>query len=314
LKFQLRRPDLFDKVGRFFSSPPCPPAILQLSVAYLSGVQVAVKEKTIKQHLITPLPRGLVEPHFERPNLPDRAALAGALKDGLSRLSLTGEKAACLLPEACVRVFVLDFESLPASESERENLILWRAKKQMPVIPEDARLSYQTMESNSSVKVLAALSRASVVQEYEAVFAGLGVELGIVTAPALSLINVIDWQTQADAALLNLEVDSLGLVAVSRSEVALYRVKPIAGERTEALRADNLVKEIENTIHFIEDRERQAIRSLWFRSGLLEGDEALQAELQERLTIPVQSIPAAPLAGLPRAEQEILLPLVGQIP
>jgi Tfp pilus assembly PilM family ATPase len=301
-------------VGSFFSTPPCPPVILQLTAAYFSGVEVAVKERTIRQHVITPLPRGLVEPHFERPNLPDLAALAGVIKKGLARLESSREKAACLLPEACIRVFVLNFESLPVQESERRNLILWRAKKQMPVLPEDIRLSYQTIESDSSVKVLAALSRASVVQEYEALFAGLGVELGVVTAPALSLVNVIDWESRRDAGLVNVEDDSLGLVAVSRSEVALYRVKAIAGERAGALLADELVKEIENTMHFIEDREKQAIRSLWFRSGLLEGDEALRAELQDRLTIPVQSIPAGPLAGLPRAEQEILLPLIGQIP
>jgi Tfp pilus assembly PilM family ATPase len=314
LKIQLRRPALLDRLESFFLSPPCPPVILQLSSAYLSGIQVAVKEKKVKQHLITPLPARLVEPHFERTNLPDRAALAGIIKDGLGRLRAPGEKTACLLPEACFRVFVLNFESLPASESEREGLILWRAKKQMPVLPEDIRLSYQAMESRSSVKVVAALARASVIQEYEALFAGLGLELGVVSAPALSLVNVIDWQTEKDVVLVNLEEDSLGLVAISRSEVALYRVKPLAGEQTEARRADNLVKEIENTFHFIEDREKQAIQSLWFRTGLLEGGEVLLSELGERLSVPVKPILSASLAALAPAEQTILLPLVGQIP
>jgi hypothetical protein len=314
LRLHLRRPEFFDRVKSYFTSPPCPPIVLQLTPGYLSGIQLSTKDKKIKQHLIAPLPRGLVEPHFERPNIPDCAALAGAVKDALGRLQASGEKAACLLPEACFKVFVLNFDSLPASESERQNLILWRAKKQLPVQPEDVRLSYQAMEAGASVRIVAVLSRASIIQEYEAFFAGLGLELGVISAPTLSLANIIDWQAEGEVVLVNIEEDSLGLIAVIGSEVALYRVKPLAGDLAGDRRLDNLVKEVENTVHFIEDRESQGIQTLWFRSGLLEGGEALFAELGERLTVPVKPIQAASLSSFGPAEQAILLPLAGQIP
>ncbi len=310
----LERPALLDKIGSFFLSPPCPPVILQISSVFLSGLQVSVNEKRPRQRLIMPLPAGLVEPHFEKPNLPDKAALANALKQNLSRLHASGHSAACLLPEACFRVFVLPFESLPASDREREKLILFRAKKLIPLSPEDVRLSFQVMESGSGVKVLAALARASVIREYEAFFSGLGLELGVVTPPALSLANLIDWRTEKDGLLVNLDDDSLALFAVTRSEPALYRVKAFAGERTEARRVDGLAKEIENTVHFIEDREKQAVSALWFRNGLMDASGGLSSALSGRLAIPVKAVSAPPLDNLPESERSMLSPLAGLIP
>lgn len=313
-RIRIERPAFLDRVERFFTGPPCPPVLLQISSAFLCGLQVAAKEKKPRQRLIVPLPRGLVEPHFERANIPDGAALAGLLKEHLGRLRASAGDAACLLPEACFRVFVLPFESLPASDRERENLILFRAKKQMPLLPDDLRLSFQVLESGPGLKVVAALARASVIREYETFFAGLGLGLGVVSPPALSLVNLIDWRAEPTGLLVNLDDDSLGLVAVTRSEPALYRVKAFAGERGEARRVDGLAKEIENTLHFIEDREKQAIPAIWFRNGLLDGEDSLPAALAARLALPVKPVTAAPLDSLPETERSILTPLAGLIP
>ena len=311
---RIERPAFLNRVVRFFTSPPCPPVILQISSTFLTGLQLAVNERRARQRLIVPLPAGLVEPRFEKTNIADSAALAGFLKGHVGRLRGSASRAACLLPETCFRVFVLSFESLPTSDREREDLILFRAKKQMPLPPEDLRLSFEVMESGSGVKVVAALARASVIREYETLFAGLGLELGIVGPPALSLVNLIDWRTETAGLLVNLDDDSLGLVAVTRSEPALYRVKAFAGSRSEARRVDALAKEIENTIHFIEDREKLAIPALWFRNGLLDGSADLAPALAGKLAVKIKPVAAPPLDSLPEADRSILTPLAGLIP
>jgi hypothetical protein len=313
-RIRIERPAFLNKVGRFFTSPPCPPVILQISSTFLTGLLLAVNERKARQRLIVPLPPGLVDPRFEKTNIPDSAALAGFLKGHVGRLRGSASRAACLLPETCFRVFVLSFESLPTSDREREDLILFRAKKQLPLPPEDLRLSFQVMESGSGVKVVAALARASVIREYETLFAGLGLELGIVSPPALSLVNLIDWRAETAGLLVNLDDDSLGLVAVTRSEPALYRVKAFAGSRSEARRADGLAKEIENTIHFIEDREKLTIPALWLRTGLLDGSVELAPALAAKLAVTVKPVVAPPLESLPEADRSILTPLAGLIP
>jgi hypothetical protein len=307
-----------EKIKNYFMAHPCPPVIFQLSSSYVTGIHIAVKERKIKHHAFLPLPPGLIEPHFDRKNLTDAPSLARLMKEGLKRLHLSGERVACLIPESCLKIFVLAFESFPLSEWEGEKLIRWRVKKLVPVLPEDARLSYEAMASSASVKVLASLARTAVLQEYEDLFASLGLKVGILTAPTPSLLNLVDWEKEKDLIVANIEDDSVSLVAIANSEMTLYRFKPFAIERQGWLQVsqkiENVVKEIENTVHFIEDREKRGIHSLWLRSGLSESQEEIISELATRLPFSINPIEAPHLDEIPSSERAILAPLAGQIP
>lgn len=309
---------LIEKIKDFFTAHPCPPVVFQLTSSYISGIHVAVKEKRVKHHALLPLPAGLIEPHFDRKNLSDASFLAELMKKGLKKLHFSGERVACLIPESCLKIFVLAFESFPPSEREREKLILWRAKKQMPVLPEDARLSYEVTASTASVKVLASLARTAVLQEYEDLFASLGLKIGILTAPTLSLLNLVDWEKEKDLIVANIEEDSISLAAITQSEMALYRFKPFALERQgrlqESQKIETVVKEIENTVHFIEDREKRRIHSLWLRSSLSESQAEIVSELTRRLPFSINPIEAPCLGEIPASDRAILAPLAGQIP
>jgi hypothetical protein len=306
------------KIRDFLTVPLCPSTIVQVSSSYFSGVHLDLKDGRVRRHAALEIPAGLVEPHFDRKNIADPAALAGILKEMLRELQASGKKMACLVPEACLRVIVLPFDSLPGSDREREKIIRWRAKKQMAVLPEDARLSYEIVASSSSIKILAALARTPVIKEYEDLFAGLGVELGVAASPTVSLVNLVDWEKETDLLVANIEEDSLGLLAVSQSEPALFRLKTFSTGQEGGLRfsqkVEAIVKEIENTAHFIEDREKRAVRSLWFRSGLKDGQEDILAALRTGLDIEVRPVLAPPGFGLDPGSSAFLAPLAGQFP
>jgi hypothetical protein len=306
------------KIKDYFTAPPCPPTIIQVSSSYISGLHVDIKDGRAKSHAVLELPAGLLEPHFDRKNIADTAALAGVLKEGFRQLGGSGKKMACLVPEACLRIFVLSFDSLPASEKEREKIIRWRAKKQMAVLPEDIRLSYETVAASSSIKVLAALARTPVIREYEDLFAGLGLEVGIVASPTISLLNLVDGGSEKDFLVINIEEDSLGLVAVTQSEPSLYRLKTFSVDRAGGLRysqkIEAFVKEIENTAHFIEDREKREVRAVWFRSGLREGQEEILPGLKTALPFEVRAVETPASCGLPPDVSAFLAPLAGQVP
>ena len=306
------------KINNYFTAPLCPPTVIQVSSSYISGIHVDLKDGRAKRHAVLELPAGLLEPHFDRKNVADAAALSGVLKEGLRELQTPGKKIACLVPEACLKIFVLSFDSLPASEKEREKIIRWRAKKQMAILPEDARLSYEMVASSSSIKVLAALTRTPVIREYEDLFAGLGLDVGIAASPTISLLNLVDWENEKDLLVVNIEEDSLGLIAVTQSEPILYRLKTFSVGQEGGLRfsqkIEAVVKEIENTVHFIEDREKRAVHSLWFRSGLREGREDILAGLRTGLEIEVRPVQAPPSCGLSPDLSAFLAPLAGQVP
>ena len=306
------------RIKDYFTAPLCPPTVIQLSSSYVSGIHVDVKDGRAKRHVILELPAGLLEPHFDRKNIDDAAALSGVLKEGLRQLQISGKKIACLLPEACLRILVMPFDSIPSSEKEREKIIRWRAKKQLAVLPEDTHLTYDTITGSSSIKVLVALARTSVIREYEDLFAGLGLEVGIAAAPTISLLNLVDWEEEKDLLVANIEEDSLGVVAVTQAEPALYRLKTFPVGREEELRfsqkIEAVVNEIENTAHFIEDREKREVRALCFRSGLREGQEDILAGLKTALPFEVRAIQAPPSFGLTPETSAFLAPLAGQLP
>jgi hypothetical protein len=306
------------KLREFLTGPLCPPTIVQLSSSYVSGIHVDLKDGRAKRHSVLELPSGTLDPHFDRKNIADPAGLAAVLKEALHELQVSGKKIACLVPEACLRILVLSFESLPGSDKEREKVIRWRAKKQMAVLPEDARLSYEIVGRSSSTKILAALARIPVIREYESVFAGLGFEVGIAASPTVSLLNLVDWEHGKDLMVVNVEEDSLGLLAVTQSEPSLYRLKTFAvGEEREtsfSQKVEAVIKEIENTVHFIEDREKRAIESLWFRSGLKPGRDDVLAELRASLGIEVHPLLAPAASGLSAGPSAFLAPLAGLLP
>jgi Tfp pilus assembly PilM family ATPase len=306
------------KFREFFLAPLCPPTVIQVSSSYVSGIQVDVKDGRARRQVVLELSPGLVEPHFDRKNIADAAALSGVLKEGLRPLEASGKKIACLLPETCLKILVLPFDSLPSSEKEREKIIRWRAKKQMAVLPEDARLTYEIVGSRPSLKVLVALARIPILREYEDLFAGLGFEVGIAASPTISLLNLVDWPNEKDSLLANIEEDSLGLIAVTQSELALYRLKTFSVEREGGLRfsqkVEAVVKEIENTAHFIEDHEKRQVGSLWFRSGLKAGREDIWSGLKTALPFEVRPVLAPSRCGLDPEQSAFLAPLAGQVP
>jgi hypothetical protein len=312
MRFDLRT------VKDYFLTPLCPPTIIQVTPSYVSGIHTDGKDGRVKRQVVFELPGGILEPHFDRKNITDPAALAGVLKEGLRKLETSGKKIACLLPESCLKILVLPFESLPSSDKEREKIIRWRAKKQMAVLPEDARLTYEAVTAGPSIKVLVALARIPVIREYEDLFSGLGFDVGIASSPTISLLNLLDWKTEKDLLLANIEEDSLGLVAITQSEPALYRLKTFPPGRDGGLRfsqkVEAVVQEIENTAHFIEDREKRQVRSLWFRSGLKEDEEDIRAGLRAALPFDVRPVLAPPACGLDAAGSAFLAPLAGQFP
>jgi Tfp pilus assembly PilM family ATPase len=273
---------------------------------------VAAKERQVKQAALLPLPPGLVEPHFDRKNVAEAEALAGVLKEAQRKLHIAGKWVACLLPESCLKVLVMSFDALPSSPAERDQVVRWRVKKQLPVIPDDARLSYEVTNSGQLIKVVLAVARKAVVEEYEALFAEIGLKVGMVSAPTLSLLNLIEGEKEEDLLVVNIEDDSLGLAAVTQSDLALYRHKVLGGAAGRQS-IETIAKEIENTVHFIEDRERREVRALWLHASAEETASGIVALLGERFAGSIRLIDPPQLASLSPRERPFLAPLVGQI-
>ncbi len=305
-----------NKIKNYFSQQPLPHAAFQVTPCYFSGIRVSAKDGRITNHFILPLEKGVIRPSFERKNIKNTEWLEKNLKQELGRLHIHDHKVACLLPESSIKAFVFSFGSLPSSRQEREQIIRFRIKKQIPLLPEDARFSFDVQKSNSTVKIFVAVARTSIIREYEEFFSRFNLKIRTIGIPTLGLHSLLNTEKEKDFILINIEEDSLCLMAIIDSEIVLYRMKPILVAPQSSMpddrRVENIVKEVENTVNFIEDKEEKKIQSSWIRLGILD-ERGMLSQLQKNLSFPVKGIDSCITGELGLREKKILSPLIGQI-
>ena len=303
------------RLNNFFTEQPLPSSALQVTSSYISGLHLSSKERKLKNHFVLPLPDGIIQPSFERTNIKDARLLEKKITERVEKLGMYDHGVALLLPELSQRTFVFSFDSLPNSSKEKEQVIRFRVKKQMPLLPDDVRISYDVIQAKEGKKVVSSLARSSIIDDYENFFSQMRLKVRSVGIPILGLSNLIDWEKEKDFLVVNIEKDSFGLMAITNKEAYMYRQKPLmtVGEDDSAIRVRNIVQEIENTAHFIEDKEKHKIAAVWVRLGLLERKEEMFSNLEASLSLPVKSIDSLMGRGLASEDKRILAPLIGQL-
>ena len=213
-----------------FLEAPLPDAVFQIAPRALTGIRINPRERSVGGRFVAALPDGAVRPAFEGTNIADPAPLEAKLREGMLKLGLSQGTIAVLVPELCVRIYLLPLDSSPASDKERDGIVRWRVGKLMPLLPDDARIVHQSVAVGNGERIVAAVARPEVVREYEGLFVRSGLVPGNVTLPSLSLLGLLPGGG-GDALLVNVEDDSLSIIAVVGGEPALLRQKPFALER-----------------------------------------------------------------------------------
>jgi hypothetical protein len=302
------------RIKTFFTERLLPDAVFQIAPGHLSGLRVSRGDGLVKGGFVQPFRDRPVGASFDRPNVIDASALEEAIDQGKRNLRLSSGTAALLIPEPSVRVFVLAVDSFPGAGKERDAFIRWRIGKMMPVIPDDARIDYAATPGRGARQVIVAMARQVVVWEYEALFEKAGLKPVLVTAPSLALVNLVPGADRAGSVLLNIEDETLTVLALADPGWTLYRQKDIgaAGGPAEE-RGDNIVREAENTIRFLEDRDRTRIEKLWLRCAALAEWPSIAERLRERISVPIEAVSYRAPEGWTDAQKALLAPLVGQI-
>jgi len=289
-------------------------AVFQISPSHLSGLRVSRSDGAVKGGFVQPFRTSPVVPSFDRPNITDAASLEEAIAQGQRNLHLSSGSVALLIPEPSVRVFVMSVDSFPASGKERDTFIRWRIGKQMPLIPDDARIDYAVTPGKGVRKIIVAMARQVVVWEYEALFEKAGLRPVVVASPSLALVNLVPRDGQGTSVLLNIEDETLTVLAMTGPGWSLYRQKDIGRPGGVADdRGETIVREAENTIRFLEDRDETRVEKLWLRCAALDELGAVAAGLRERIRVPIAPLDYRAPEAWTDAHKALLAPLIGQI-
>ncbi len=135
---------------------------------------------------------GSVVPDLVEGNLRQREAVSAAVQETLSSVAGRTHDVIAVVPDAAVRVVLLEFDTLPADSEEAAGVVRFRMKKSLPFDVDKARVSYHAQKSSEGVRVVAAVALASVVEDYEAAFRDAGFSPGVVLPSMLAALGAAE--------------------------------------------------------------------------------------------------------------------------
>jgi type IV pilus assembly protein PilM len=256
------------------------------------------------QHV--PLKPGTLSPSPVRENVLDPAAFADAVRRLVPPATRKARRSAALiLPDNCVRIAVLDFDTLPDKEEERRSLINFRLRKSVPFDVDQAALSYFPQAGK---KVIVTLAPSEIVSHYEAPFRAAGLQPGLVTVSSLAIVDLLP--TSGSLVLAHRSPGALTILALSNGVVTIARTLEIADvPQAEVISAadefgadsiadplDEIIAAIYPTLAYIEDNEG-ARPSRLFITGFGGQTKSASLRLLTELAIEVEPI-ETPFPGL----------------
>ncbi|MBC7361922.1 MAG: hypothetical protein H5U06_06540 [Candidatus Aminicenantes bacterium] len=280
--------NLANKWKRYFLEQPRPAAVFQIAPSYFACLKVGLEKKLSENdYFIQRIPAGVIEANFLQSNIRQPEILEQFIDRALQKLKLPGNSVTVILPETSSRVFVFSLEGTFLTPTELVKFIEWRLKRQLAQPLSDIRYSYQTFNSGREKKVLVVCSGLEVIKEYETIFQKKKLQPGKLTIPSLSIFNLLPGIKEDDFLVVDADFDYLSLMAVIEGSLYLYRQKQLLPSLENSLEV--ILKEVENTLYFIEDKTRRKVRLLCLRSNF-EATESLKRVLQTTAAVEIVEI------------------------
>ena len=201
---------------------------------------------------------GTVIPALAAANVTDPATLRQAVADALAAIAGRSRDVTAIVPDAAVRVFLLDFDTLPDRPAEAAAVVRFRLRKSLPFDVERAQVSYQAARRNGALKVVAAVASASVIEEYEALFHDAGYHPGVVLPSMLAALRPLE--AQRPTLVAKVDAGSVTVAIVEQGELRLLRT--LENAYGTAIDGKQLADEIHPSLVFFQDTYGAAVERI----------------------------------------------------
>ncbi len=173
---------------------------------------------------------GTLTPGLKAGNVAERRVVVAAVKKALEAVALRERAVTVVMPDAAVRVLLLDFDALPAKLAEALPVVRFRLKKLLPFDADEAVVSFQVMSaSKNMVRVLAVAVPKEVLAEYEGLVREAGFEPGAVMPSTLAAVAGLT-EMEAAVLLVNAGETAVTTAIVQGGVLLLHRTVDLAAE------------------------------------------------------------------------------------
>jgi type IV pilus assembly protein PilM len=243
----------------------------------------------LEVHTVRKIGSGTVKPCLNSGNISDVSALSQSIAGALSAVGGRKHDVIAVIPDAAVRVLLMDFDELPDKSAEAEPIVRFRLRKSVPFDAEQAALSFQTYRKPSAVRVLATVTPREVRDEYESAFRSAGFEPGYIVPSTIAMLAGIE--ADRPTLLVKSEGSSISIAIADQNELVFYRMLDSALGRSGSALAD----EVYPSLVFFEDNYSAKIERILFSATA--GTDELRKALEEQTGVRAEPLEPALYVG-----------------
>jgi type IV pilus assembly protein PilM len=251
------------------------------------------------------LSAGTVLPRLAEDNIANADILKQAVSDVLTTVGAKTHDLIAILPDASVRIALLDFDTLPDKKQDANGVVRFRLKKSLPFDVDRAAVSYDVHKINGKVHVMAAVVLTSVLAEYENLFRDLGYAPGVVIPSTVAALGNV--RTADPVLVIKADPVTTTLAIVSNNELMLFRT--LENQGGPAVSAEQMVPDVHASLVFFQDTYNMRVDRILV-GGLIDA-ESVGSTLESQTGVRVQDLvspqhlgstrpnfPASALAGV----------------
>lgn len=254
------------------SNPARPKLACEIAADRVLVGRLAEDRRSLEACGARELAPGSVIPDLVESNLRQRDAVANAIRESVSSVAGRTHDVIAIVPDAAVRVVLLEFDTLPSDAEEAVGVVRFRMKKSLPFDVDKARVSYHAQKTDAGIHVVAAVALASVVEEYENVFREAGFSPGVVLPSMLAALGAAEGQKPT--LVVKVDARTTSIAILDADQLQLFRT--LENTRGVTITGEQLAEEVYPSVVFFQDTYHLNIERI-FVAGLSDTTTAAPA-------------------------------------
>jgi type IV pilus assembly protein PilM len=269
---------------------PRPRLACEISVEGVVAARGGEGGHTMEAAAAQRLPEGSLTPGLQQANVTAREALVTALRNALATVAGRSGDLCLVIPDAATRIMLLDFDTLPDKPQEADAVVRFRLKKSLPFDVDQSAVSFDRQGTSNPVRVVAAVTPRTVLEEYESLVREVGYNPGAVLPSMIAALGAVD--ASRPTMVIKVERGTTTFAIVDQNQLRLYRALENGGS---AVTGESLVDDVNTSLVYFEDRYAVGVDRVLVAG--VESAEELQKALSATANIRVEELVSSSMAG-----------------
>lgn len=288
------------------NNSPRPRVACEISAERVVAARAAAGAPILDAVIAQPLPAGAVTPGLQQANITSREALVGALRESLAAVTGRSRDITLVIPDASTRILLLDFDTLPEKPQDADAVVRFRLKKSLPFDVDTSSVSFDRQPADNGVRVVAAVTPKSVLEEYESVVREAGYNPGAVLPSMIAALGVVDGSRPT--MVIKVEPGTTTFAIVDQSQLLLYRALENGGT---AVTGESLVDDVNTSLVYFEDRYGISVDRVLVTG--VQSAQDLQAAFSSSNNLRVEEVISSSMAGASGVSRSALAGVAGAL-